>query len=339
MGRVRIDIAVSVSVLVLLAAGCKEDDNSNTNAPGTPWFVDITGEAGIEFTYESGFDGTYHFAEIMGGGAVMFDYNNDGRLDIYLTNGHRSLPKLRAPEAAANRLFAQNPNGSFEDVTEIAGVGDTGYAMGATVGDFNNDGHLDLFVTNYGPDRLFLNRGDSTFDDVTATAQVAGDGWSSSAAFVDIERDGLLDLFVARYVEVNAAKTCSEPLGRTDYCSPRAFPPRHDLLYRNNGDGTFSDISVSSGIAAAKAAGLGVVCEDFNDDGWSDIYVTNDSYPNHLWINQTDGTFRDEAVIRGAALNLNGLAEAGMGVVAGDFDRDGDSVPSDKRNEPAQGLD
>lgn len=325
MSRVRVDIVMSVCVLAMPAAGCKEDENSNTNAFSTPWFVDITDEVGLEFTYETGFDGKYHFAEIMGGAVAMFDYNNDGLLDIYLTNGHRSLPKLRASEAIANRLFAQTPTGSFEEVTDIAGVGDTGYAMGATIGDFNNDGHLDLFVTNYGPDRLFLNRGDGTFDDVTDAAQVAGEGWSSSAAFVDIDRDGLLDLYVVRYLEVNAAKICSDPLGRTDYCSPRAFYPYHDLLYRNNGDCTFSDVSVSSGIAAVKATGLGVVCEDFNDDGWIDIYVTNDSYPNQLWINRKDGTFRDEAVIRGVAFNLNGLAEAGMGVVAADFDRDGDS--------------
>jgi hypothetical protein len=194
--------------------------------------------------------------------------------------------------------------------------------MGVAVGDIDNDADDDVLVTNYGPAALFRNRGDGTFDDVTAAAGVAIDGWSTSATFFDYDRDGFLDLYVARYLVWEPAKQCASASGRKDYCGPTAFPPERDVLLRNRGDGSFEDVSERAGIRSAAAAGLGVVSDDFDDDGWPDVYVANDGFANNLWINRGDGTFSDEAVIQGAAYNMRGLAEAGMGVVAADLDGD-----------------
>ncbi len=195
--------------------------------------------------------------------------------------------------------------------------------MGVAVADVDNDGLDDVYVTNDGPDRLYRNLGDGRFADVTEQAGIDVPRWSASAAFLDYDVDGFLDLFVTQYVDYDGSLECREDAGRPEYCGPKESPPLHDVLLHNNGDGTFSDVSVASGIAMARAAGLGVACDDFNGDGRVDIYVTNDAYANHLWINRGDGTFSEQAVLFGAAYNFNGQAEAGMGIVSADFDHDG----------------
>jgi hypothetical protein len=196
--------------------------------------------------------------------------------------------------------------------------------MGAAVGDVDNDGDLDLYVTNYGPDTLYRNDGDGTFTDVSAAWGVGDPGWSASATFCDVDRDGFLDLYVTRYVAFDPARECAQQGGRRDYCSPTVFSGVHDLLYRSDRGRRFVEVSVEAGIASVEDAGLGVVCEDFDHDGWPDFYVANDADPNNLWINRRDGTFVDDAVLYGAAFNRLGTAEAGMGVAAADADGDAD---------------
>jgi hypothetical protein len=214
------------------------------------------------------------------------------------------------------------------DVTAEAGVGDRGYGMGMAAGDYDNDGDLDLYVTNFGPNVLFRNEGDGTFRDVTSRAFPGppDERWSTSCAFLDYDRDGHLDLFVAAYVSFSLRenKVCHSPSGRRDYCGPQSFDPVPDRLYRNEGGGRFRDVTAEAGIDRSYGSGLGVACADFDADGWPDIYVANDGNANQLWMNHRDGTFEDTALLAGAAYNAEGGEEAGMGVSAGDFDLDGD---------------
>jgi hypothetical protein len=293
-----------------------------------PWFHEITVEAGLDFVQESGARGGLHMPEIMGAGCAFWDYDGDDDLDLYFTNGSFELSdpegRGRSPDRPRDRLFRREADGRYTDVTEAAGLGDDGYGMGVAIGDYDADGLPDLFVTNWGPDRLYRNLGGGRFADVTEKAGVAGEGWSCSAAFVDFDADGDLDLFVTRYVAYDPGKTCTDASGRADYCGPKESPPVPDVLFENEGDGTFTDVSARAGVASAAAAGLGVACEDFDGDGRHDIFVANDAYANHLWLNQGDGTFLDDALVLGAAFNQQGMAEAGMGVVAADFDGDVD---------------
>ena len=291
---------------------------------GAPWFTEITKSVNLDFHHENGGRGKRYMPEMMAGGVALFDADNDGDLDLYLTNGHRGLPNFDDPGPDQNRFYRQGADGRFEDATQESGLGDRGYGMGVAIGDFDNDGDVDVYVTNLGTDRLFRNRGDGTFEDITASSGAGVDGWSASACFLDYDRDGFLDIYVSRYVRWQAEKRCYGPDGRDTFCGPLAFAPVTDVLLHNNGNATFTDVSESAGISKAKAAGLGVVCEDLSGDGWVDVYVANDAYANQLWINQHDGTFVDDAMITGSAYDLNGCPEAGMGVVAGDFDRDGD---------------
>ena len=315
----------------LLNSGCgeKADQSSSTARPSadsssTPrqWFTEITDQAGLDFVHDSGATGGLFLPEIMLSGAALFDFDNDGDLDIYLTNGNHELPETTVASNAPNRMYRQETNGRFVDVTEHSGLGSGAYGMGVAIGDIDNDGDLDLYATNFGPDVLYRNGGDGIFSDVTADAGVDVDGWSSSAAFFDYDRDGFLDLYVARYVVLSRLEPCYDRAGRPTYCGPKSFPPVTDVLLHNNGDGTFTDVSEQAGLTLVLAAGLGVVCDDFNDDGWQDIYVANDGYANQLWLNNGDGTFTDAALVMGAALSVDGQAEAGMGVVAADFDND-----------------
>ena len=211
-------------------------------------------------------------------------------------------------------------------MTERAGVGLRAYGMGVAVGDYDNDGHLDLFVTAFGPDTLYHNNGDGTFTDVTRQAGVSDPLWSTSAAFVDYDRDGELDLFVANYVDftIAANQLCSDSVGARDYCGPRAYRPVRDRLYRNEGNGRFADATEAAGISKADGAGLGVATGDYNGDGWPDLYVANDATPNQLWINQRNGTFVDEGLLSGSAVNAQGNPEGSMGIASGDVDLDGD---------------
>ena len=343
--------ALLVTILLVAAAGrCRKGDGhdghldrpAGANEPAvSEWFTEITEEVGLDFVHDTGAIGELHMPEIMASGVALFDYDNDRDLDIYLVNGAYGLSRGDTPESVqaftpkthgfhsvgagpVNRLYRQGPDGGFVDVTAESGLGDPGYGMGVAIGDIDNDADLDVYLTNLGGDRLYRNRGDGTFEDITVAAGIDVDGWSCSAAFFDYDRDGFLDLYVTRYLKYAPRVECSDFAGRRDYCGPKSFPPANDVLLHNNADGTFTDVSKRAGIASMAAAGLGVICEDFNLDGWPDIYVANDGYPNNLWINRGDGTFVDEALLMGVALNWHGVAEAGMGVIAGDFDNDHD---------------
>ena len=258
----------------------------------------------------------------MGAGTALFDYDNDGDLDIYLTDGNDLLPDAVAGGLRTNRLYRQEADGRFVDVTTESGLGDNGYGNGMAIGDIDNDGDADVYVTNFGPDRLYLNTGDGRFEDVTASAGITDDGWSTSAAFFDYDLDGYLDLYVARYVD-HFVQQCYDDAGKRNYCGPLTWTPIHDILLRNNGDGTFSDVTEKAGIGSVAATGLGVACADFDENGLPDIYVAIDGYANHLRINQGDGTFEDKAILMGVAVNLHGQPEAGMGVDLADFTNDG----------------
>jgi enediyne biosynthesis protein E4 len=274
----------------------------------------------------------------MGAGVALFDFDNDGDLDVFLVQGdaldRRQASAGDTSAAATSRLFRNDlaigadgrRSPRFTDVTERAGVGLRAYGMGVAVGDYDSDGHLDLFVTAFGPDTLYHNNGDGTFTDATRQAAVSDAYWSTSAAFVDYDRDGRLDLFVANYVDftIAANQLCTDPVGARDYCGPRAYRPVADRLYHNEGNGRFADVSETAGISKADGAGLGVATGDYNGDGWIDLYVANDATPNQLWINQHNGTFADEGLLSGSALNAQGNPEGSMGIASGDVDLDGD---------------
>jgi hypothetical protein len=286
-----------------------------------PWFVDVTEDVGLDFVHDAGPVGSYFMPHIMGSGAAFLDFDNDGLLDIYLIqNG--------GPDSgAANRLYHQRADHRFVDVSKGSGLDVVGHGMGVAVGDVNNDGWVDVAVTEFGRTRLFVNQRDGTFREITAEAGLDNPLWGTSLAFVDFDRDGWLDLVVVNYIDYDPAHACTNA-GRRDYCHPRQFSPQVTRLYRNvpQPDGTavrFQDVTLASGIGRLAGPGLGVVCADFNGDGWPDIFVANDTQPNRLWINQKDGTFVDEAVTRGVAYNAMGQAEAGMGVALGDVDGDG----------------
>ncbi|MGC2604079.1 MAG: CRTAC1 family protein, partial [Silvibacterium sp.] len=293
-------------------------------------FTDIAQSAGLTETmvYGNPDKATYIF-EVMGGGCAFFDYDNDGWMDIFILGG-RQLDAI--PHGASNRLYHNNRDGTFTDVTEKAGLIHAGWATGVCVGDYNNDGFEDLFVTYYGHNRLYRNNGDGTFTDVTTAAGLAETAtrFGTGCTFVDYNRDGWLDLFVANYVEVNLARTPSLSTPNCNFegvpvnCGPQGLPfPRHSL-YRNNGNGTFTDVSKESGIAALTGSyGLTAVTFDVDEDGWPDILVACDSTPSLLLMNNHDGTFREEGLMRGLALSGDGQQVAGMGIGVGDYNLDG----------------
>lgn len=292
--------------------------------PAQGWFVDVTAEVGLDFVHETGAAGGLHLPEIMSGGLALRDFDVDGRLDIYLTNG--SFVFGGGPEGAApvNRLYRQLDDGTFADFTERSGLADAGYGLGVAVGDVDNDGDPDVYVGNFGPDRLYINLGDGRFEEAAEAAGIAVSGFSSSAVFCDYDRDGYLDLYVTQYVRYDPDQICKDSSGRRDYCTPKVFDAAPDVLLHNEGDGTFTDVSGSAGLQRVAGPGLGVVCEDLDDDGWPDFYVANDQAANHLWIHRDDGSFEERALLLGAAYNLEGRAEAGMGVVGADLDDDRD---------------
>ena len=285
---------------------------------------EVTSELGLEATEEQWPDGAYLTPEITPGGVALLDFDNDGDLDIYQL---RHCAPAEMPAAfkgpARNKLFRQEASGKFVEVERAAGLADSGYAHGCAVGDIDNDGDVDVFVTNYGVNRMYLNEG-GEFRDVTSDSGIEGDHWSSAAAFFDYDRDGFLDLFVVHFGVFDPTKRCgiAGKAGTADYCGPHLFEGVTDQLFHNNGNGTFTDVSQQAGVIAA-GRGWGVICADLNDDGWPDVYVCNDEEPNQLWINGKDGTFFDEAMLRGAALNGSGRVEASMGVTVGDVNGDG----------------
>lgn len=288
-------------------------------------FVDVTQEAGIYWKHIDGRSGQKYFMETLGSGAAFFDYDTDADADLYFVNG-APLPGYVAEEIATNRLYENNGDGTFTDVTEIAGVGDTGYGHGCAVGDYNNDGQLDLYVTNYGINRLYRNNGDGTFTDVAEAAGVTEPRWSTSCAFADYDRDGNLDLYVVNYIVFDIAENpwCGlKEKGIRAYCEPDNFPAQSDTLFRNNGDGTFTDVTKSAGIYNTTGKGLGVVWGDYDNDGALDIYIANDSTENLFYRNNSDGTFEEVGFMVGVALSEDGAPENGMGTAFGDWNNDG----------------
>jgi hypothetical protein len=287
---------------------------------GSAWFEDITRMSGLDFVHEAGPNPErFFFPHIVGSGAALFDFDNDGRLDVYLIqNGGPG-------STAKNQLFHQLPNGQFENVSAGSGLDIAGYGMGVAIGDVNNDGLPDVLVTEYGGIRLFLNQGGGKFCDITREAGLDNPHWGTSAAFFDYDRDGWLDLVVVNYVDYDPTKSCNGKDGRLDFCGPKAFAGTVARLFRNLGGPKvrFDDVTVKSGLAKMPGAGLGVVCLDCNGDHWPDILVANDGAANHLWINQRDGTFKDEAPLRGIAYDGLGRSQANMGIAFGDVDGDG----------------
>src|SRR4051812_6438553 len=315
---------VCLMTLACLAGCHRASDTHGASAASAPWFEEIAARAGVDFVHHSGHNTRHYLPEIMGGGAALFDMDNDGLLDLYLVQSGNLL----APSSGGgNRLYRNSGNGTFQDVTDGSGAGVHGYGMGVAAGDFDNDGYTDLYVTNFGSNVLLKNDGHGRFVDVTAKAGVASSGWSTSAAFVDYDGDGALDLFVAHYLNwrPSAEVECFSLTGVPDYCSPASYDlPSAATLFHNNGDGTFTDVSARSGITAAVGNGLGVVAGDFNGDGRIDLMVSNDRTPNHLWLNEGSGRFREAALAMGCALDQDGVAKSGMGVDAVDLDDDGD---------------
>jgi len=311
-------------------------------------FTEVTSDTGVAFVHQSSATSNKYLVETMGGGVALLDYDNDGRLDVFFTNGAKiddPMPEGRQPDKSEakywNRLYRQMPNGTFVDVTEKAGLSgmpQNHYGMGVAVGDYDNDGFEDLYVTNFGGNTLYHNNGDGTFTDVTGRAGVGASGWSASAGFFDADNDGKLDLFVTRYVDWTFVtnRYCGEKTpGYRAYCHPDNYAGVANLLYRNNGNGTFTDVSTKAGIANPNGKGLGVAFADYDRDGYQDVYVANDSVQSFLYHNNRDGTFTEEGLIAGVGFNEDGKTFAGMGVDFADYDNDGrpDIIVTDLSNE------
>lgn len=315
-----------LSACAWLVLGCRPAPPA-LEPPVPPWFEEVTLECGLHFVHDAGPTGDYFMPQIMGSGAAVFDFDNDGRLDLYL------LQNAGPNSQSTNRLYHQEADGHFKDVSVGSGLDVAGHGMGVAIGDVNNDGWPDVLITEYGGLRLFLNNGNGTFTDVTKPAGLQSVSWGASACFFDYDRDGWLDLVVVNYVDYSPSSPCGGASKR-DYCHPSAFDGTVARLYRNSGvkgQGSgargqavrFEDVTLKSGLGRVPGPGLGVVCADFDGDGWPDIFVANDSKANRLWINQRDGTFKEEALARGVAYDGLGRAQANMGIALGDVDGDG----------------
>ena len=288
-------------------------------------FTEITREAGIDFRHVNGASPDKHLVETIGSGGLFFDYDNDGWIDMFLVDGG-SVADPAIARQARHRLLRNRGDGTFEDTTSPSGIRHHDYGMGACAGDYDNDGWVDLYITNFGPNTLYRNAGNGTFTDVTRTARVGSSLWSASCAFADLDKDGDLDLFVTNYVADDGKQSpfCGNArLKIRFYCHPLNFDPLPNVVYRNDGNGTFSDVSAESGIAAQKGNGLGVVIADYDDDGWPDVFVTNDSVPNFLFHRTGNWKYEDVALRSGVAVASDGRPRAGMGTDAADYDGDG----------------
>ncbi|HJQ32031.1 MAG TPA: CRTAC1 family protein [Pyrinomonadaceae bacterium] len=348
-------IAAIVLSVVALASGCKQDPTQNPSAapqspdaaaaaaaagaaPGaspTPSpgsaprpsgpveYVDVTAEAGIRFKHNNGAAGKKYLPETLGAGAAFLDYDGDGWLDILLVNS-TSWPENKGPATTA-ALYHNNGDGTFKDVTREAGLAASFYGIGCAVGDYDNDGLEDIFITAVGPDHLYHNLGGGKFQDVTAKAGVGDPGFGTSAAFFDYDRDGKLDLFVANYVEWSPETDVNCTLDGTNksYCTPQKYKGQSSTLYHNRGNGTFENVTDRAGLNDPTSKSLGVAMLDYNDDGFIDLFVANDTEPNKLYKNNGNGTFTDEALTAGVAFGESGAARAGMGVDAADYDGSG----------------
>ena len=299
-----------------------------TIAVSEPIFIDVTESAGITFLHTDGRSGMRLFNEFLGSGGGFFDYDGDGDLDIYLVNGAIQTEGGQ-DRTAHNVLYRNDGDNTFTDVTNEAGIGSTAYGVGAAVGDYDNDGDIDVYVTNFGEDQLYRNNGDSTFTDVTTHARVGNSNWGTSCAFADVDNDGHLDLYVANYAAYTPKNDIRcEERGVHVYCGPHAYPAVHDTFYKNNGDGTFTDISTLSRPSdLIPQHGLGVTFGDYDADGDTDLYVANDQDPNFLFQNGGSDNFlpnfSEVALISGVCYNDMGKEEAGMGTDFGDYDNDG----------------
>jgi len=328
-------IPVSIGLGLAVAAGVA------FGAAAEPAFRDVAAQVGLDFQHFTGMSGKLYFVEHMGGSVAVFDYDQDGDLDIYLGQGHplddippeeTTFPP-RHPQPLSDRLFRNDlvvgedgqPRLQFIDVTESSGLQAYGYSMGVAVADYDNDGLPDLYITNHLSNQLWRNRGDGTFEDVTAQTGVDDRRWSVPASFFDYDGDGHLDLYVGNYVEFRVAthKYCAAPTGQHDYCGPRAYPPAPNRLFHNRGDGTFENVSEQSGILGKPRNTLGTVAADMNGDGLLDLYVANDQVENEMLVNQGDGTFIDDAILSGTAVDAMGQPQASMGVMAADLNGDG----------------
>ena len=313
---------------------------ASVSGQSTAPFSDVTSQSGLDFVHVNGAEGGLLLPEVIGSGGALFDYDNDGDLDVFAVQGvRRSGSGSGAPgpdgRLSGSRLFRNDltvkADGTrtlrFTDVTQASGIVAAGYGMGAATGDFDNDGWIDLYVTSLGPNQLFRNNGNGTFTDVTARSGTDDPRWSTSATFFDYDRDGWLDLFVANYVNFrpDMKRSCFSAGSARDYCNPVVYDPVPDKLLHNNRNGTFSDVSARSAIARESGRGLGVMASDFNGDGWTDLYVANDGDPNQLWINaRGSGSFTDDALLAGVAVSRAGQPQGSMGIDIGDVDRDGD---------------
>jgi enediyne biosynthesis protein E4 len=343
---VRIAVFFGIVTLTFLSPLCLSQDSkpaTEVSVPPAGRFSDVTNALGVNFQYLSSHTSKKYLLETMGSGAALFDYDNDGRLDLFLINAAPlkdptptdAIPQKTGPEYW-NRLYHQKSDGTFEDVTEKAGLQGVGYGMGVAVGDYDNDGYEDLYVTAYGGNRLYHNNGNGTFSDVTEKAGVAGSGWSTTAAWVDLDNDGLLDLVVLRYLKWDFKDIfCGEHKAEyRAYCHPDLFQPISPLVYHNDGNGKFSEVSESVGLSKP-GKGLGIGIADYDRDGHVDLFIANDSMSEFLYHNKKDGTFEEVGLASEVAVDGDGHTYAGMGVDFADYDNDGlpDIVVTDLANQ------
>jgi enediyne biosynthesis protein E4 len=319
-------VALAIGLLLGIPA-CKRTNTPTNSAPDAPagasdWFEDVTDSVGLTFTHECGPTGKFFMPQSVGPGGALFDADGDGRLDILL------LQSAGPGSGVRNRLYLQTADGRFRDASAGSGLDFDGYNMGVAIGDVDNDGRPDVLITQFTGARLLHNEGGGKFRDITAEAGIVNPHWGASAAFVDYDRDGRLDLIIVNYIDYDPSWPCTSPDGSRDFCGPRSFPGTIPRLFRNLGPGDgkpirFADVTVEAGLATKAAPGLGVYAADLTGDGWPDLLITNDGTPNHLWVNQKDGTFKNEAGSRGLALTGTGQSMANMGIAVADYDGDG----------------
>ena len=318
---------VCVVILVLVMGGglgCRKDSATPHVAADIKvnnWFEDITASAGLDFVHDAGATGKYLVPEQMGSGCALFDFDNDGRLDVYLIQNGGPASNSK------NQLYQQQDDGRFKDVSANSGLDVAGFGMGVAVGDVNNDGLADVLFTEYGAARLFQNEGNAKFREITQAAGIDNPRWATSASFFDYDRDGWLDLVIGNYLDFDPSQKCIDSQGVQDFCGPHGFPGLVAKLYRNasreSGKMQFVDVTVPSGFARAPGPALGVLCADFNADRWPDVFLADDGKPNRLFINKQNGTFVEEAALHGLAYNAMGQTAGNMGIAIGDVNADG----------------